>query len=51
MKYFEFVMVDNMFVMDQVHELQVLVNKFRDLKVIVVENLQVCAIIAKLSPS
>ena len=51
MKYFEFVMVDNMFVMDQVHELQVLVNKFRDLKVIVVENLQVGAIIAKLSPS
>ena len=38
MKYFEFSMVDNISAMDQVHELQVLVNKLRDLKVIVVEN-------------
>jgi hypothetical protein len=51
MKYFEFAMVDNISVMDQVHELQVLVNKLRDLKVIVAENLQVGAIIAKLPPS
>ena len=48
MKYFEFAMVDNISVMDQVHELQVLVNK---LKVIIVENLQVGVIIAKLPPS
>jgi hypothetical protein len=33
MKFFEFTMVDNISVMDQVHELQVLVNKLRDLKV------------------
>uniref|UniRef100_A0A2N9I2T5 Uncharacterized protein n=1 Tax=Fagus sylvatica TaxID=28930 RepID=A0A2N9I2T5_FAGSY len=32
MKYFEFAMVDNISVMDQVHELQVLMNKLRDLK-------------------
>ena len=30
-KYFEFAMVDNISVMDQVHELQVVVNKLRDL--------------------
>jgi hypothetical protein len=51
MKYFEFAMVDNISVMDQVQELQVLVNKLKDLKVIVAENLQVGAIIAKLPPS
>uniref|UniRef100_A0A2N9IJF8 CCHC-type domain-containing protein n=1 Tax=Fagus sylvatica TaxID=28930 RepID=A0A2N9IJF8_FAGSY len=51
MKYFEFAMVDNISVMNQVHELQVLVNKLRDLKVVVAENLQVGAIIAKLPPS
>ena len=39
MKYFDFAMVDNISVMDQVHELQVLVNKLRDLKVVVAENL------------
>jgi hypothetical protein len=39
MKYFEFAMVDNISIMDQVHELQVLVNKLRDLKVVVAENL------------
>jgi len=48
MKFFEFTMVDNIFIMDQVHELQVLVNKLRDLKVDVSEPLQVGAIIAKL---
>uniref|UniRef100_A0A2N9HPB4 Retrovirus-related Pol polyprotein from transposon TNT 1-94-like beta-barrel domain-containing protein n=1 Tax=Fagus sylvatica TaxID=28930 RepID=A0A2N9HPB4_FAGSY len=51
MKYFEFAMVDNISVMDQVHELQVMVNKLKDLKVVVAENLQVGAIIAKLPPS
>ena len=51
MKYFEFAIVNNISIMDQVHELQVLVNKLRDLKVIVAENLQVGAIIDKLPPS
>ena len=44
-------MVDNVSVMDQVHELQVLVNKLRDLKVAVSETMQVGAIIAKLLPN
>ena len=44
-------MVDNVSVMDQVHELQVLVNKLRDLKVAISETMQVGAIIAKLLPS
>jgi hypothetical protein len=37
MKFFEFTMVDNISIMDLVHELQVLVNKLRDLKVEVSE--------------
>ena len=44
-------MVGNVSVMDQVHELQVLVNKLRDLKVAISETMQVGAIIAKLPPS
>ena len=37
--------------MDQVHELQILMNKFRDLKVVVSDTMQVGAIIGKLPPS
>ena len=51
MKYFEFSMVDNVSVMDQVHELQILVSKLKDVKVEVPESLQVGGIIAKLPPS
>jgi hypothetical protein len=51
MKFFEFTLVDNISVMEQVHELQVLVNKLWDLKVEVSEPLQVGAIIAKLPPN
>jgi hypothetical protein len=51
MKFFEFRMVDNISVMNQVHELQVLVNKLRDLKVEVSAPLQVGAIIAKFPPN
>ena len=51
MKYFEFSMVDSVSVMDQVHELQVLVSKLKDLKVEVPESLQVGGIISKLPPS
>ena len=48
MKFFEFTMVDNISIMDQVHEFQVLVTKLKDLKVVVPESLQVGGIIAKL---
>jgi hypothetical protein len=48
MKYFKFSMIDNVYVMDQVHELQVLVSKLKGLKVEVPEILLVNRIIAKL---
>ena len=41
-------MVDNISLMDQIHELQVLVTKLQNLKVVVPESLQVEAIISKL---
>ncbi|XP_073046157.1 uncharacterized protein [Primulina eburnea] len=48
MKFFEFQMVDNKSVMDQVDELLVLVSSLKDLKIEVSEQLQVAAVIAKL---
>ena len=39
MKFFEFTMVDNVSIMDQVHEFHVLVSKLKDLKVVVPESL------------
>ncbi|PKI51909.1 hypothetical protein CRG98_027742 [Punica granatum] len=51
MKYFEFKMLDSIPIMDQVHELQILVSRLRDLKVIIPESLQVGAIISKLPSS
>ncbi|XP_031390808.1 uncharacterized protein LOC116203272 [Punica granatum] len=48
MKYFEFKMLDSVPIMDQVHELQILVSRLRDLKVIIPKSLQVGAIISKL---
>ena len=51
MKYFEFTMSDSISVMDQVHDLQVLVSKLKELKVDISESLQVGAIITKLPPS
>ena len=51
LQFFEFNMVDHISVLDQVHELQILVSKLKDLKVDVGEPLQVGAIIAKLPPS
>nr|CAD1839828.1 unnamed protein product [Ananas comosus var. bracteatus] len=48
MKYFEFKFLDSHPLMDQVHELQVLVQRLRDLKVMIPEALQVGAIIPKL---
>ncbi|PKI61206.1 hypothetical protein CRG98_018397 [Punica granatum] len=51
MKYFEFKILDSVPIMDQVHELQILVSRLRDLKVIIPESLQVGAIISKLPSS
>ena len=51
MKYFKFSMIDNVSIMDQVHELQVLVSKLKDMEVEVSEAFQVGEIIAKLPPS
>ena len=48
LQFFEFNMVDHILVLDQVHELQILVSKLKDLKVDVGEPLQVGSIIAKL---
>ncbi|KAJ9567237.1 hypothetical protein OSB04_003203 [Centaurea solstitialis] len=50
-KYLEFQMVDDKPIMEQVHELQVLVNKLNALFIPIVELFQVGAIIAKLPPS
>jgi len=47
-QYFEFSMVDHKPVMDQVHDLQALVNRLKDLKVKIFESLQVGAIISEL---
>uniref|UniRef100_A0A2N9EQJ0 CCHC-type domain-containing protein n=1 Tax=Fagus sylvatica TaxID=28930 RepID=A0A2N9EQJ0_FAGSY len=50
-KYFDFKMMDNVFVLDQMHELQILVHKLNDLSINIPELIQVGAIIAKLPPS
>ena len=47
-KYFDYKMLDNILVLDQVHELQILVNKLRDLSINIHESFQVGAIIVKL---
>ena len=49
LKYFEFSMIDNVTIMDQVHKLQILVCRIRELQVVVLESLQVRALISKLS--
>ncbi|KAK0598626.1 hypothetical protein LWI29_036452 [Acer saccharum] len=48
LKYFEFTMVDTKPILDQIHELQILVTKLRELKVEISESFQVGAIITKL---
>lgn len=50
-KYFEFAMVDTHSVLDQVHELQIIVSKLKELKVKISKSFQVGAIIAKLPPT
>ena len=47
-KYFDYRMLDNVSILDRVHELQILVNKFCDLSINIPESFQVGAIIAKL---
>ena len=47
MKYLEFKMLDSIPILDQVHELQVLVNRLQGLKVIPPETFQLRAIISK----
>ena len=44
-------MLDNISVLDEVHELQILVNKLRDLSINIPKSFQVGAIIMKLPPS
>lgn len=51
LKYFEFAMVDIKSILDQIHELQIIVAKLRELKVEISESFQVGAIIAKLPQS
>ncbi|XP_024029982.1 uncharacterized protein LOC112094102 [Morus notabilis] len=51
LKFLEFVIIDTKSVLDQIHELQVIVTKLRELKVEISESFQVGAIIAKLSQS
>ena len=48
MKFFEFQILDDKSVMDQVDELLVLVSRLKDVKIEVSEPLQVAAVIAKL---
>ncbi|XP_058753877.1 uncharacterized protein LOC131627055 [Vicia villosa] len=50
-KYFDFKMLDSKPILAQVHELQVLVNKIKAVKIDVPEAFQVGAIIEKLPPS
>ena len=50
-KYFDYKMLDNVSVLDRMHELQILVNKFCDLSINISKLFQVGAIIAKLPPS
>ena len=51
LRYFEFVMTDNMPIMDQVHELQILVSKLAELEIKIPDSLQVGAILSKLPPT
>lgn len=50
-KYLEYQMVDDRSIMEQVHKLQVLVNKLTTLSISLPELFHVGAIIAKLPPS
>ena len=49
--YFEFKFTGNSLLLDQIHNLQMVVSKFKDLSVEISDAFQVRAIIAKLPPS
>ncbi|GKV04962.1 hypothetical protein SLEP1_g17039 [Rubroshorea leprosula] len=51
LKYFEFLMKDDISIMDQVHELQILVSRMSELEIKIPDSLQVGAILSKLPPS
>ena len=51
MQYFEFKMVDKKPIMDQIHELQILVSKLSYLEVKIFDALQIGAILSKLPSS
>ncbi|OIT29987.1 hypothetical protein A4A49_57803, partial [Nicotiana attenuata] len=51
LQYFEFKMVDTKPIMDQIHELQILVSKLSDLEVKIPDALQIGAILSKLPSS
>lgn len=50
MKYFEFSVIEGVYILN-LHDLQILVCKLRDVNVIILESLQVGAIISNLSPT
>ena len=50
-KYFDYKMLNNVSILDQVHELQILVNELHDLSINILESFQVGAIIPKLPPN
>ena len=50
-KYFDFKMLDNISVLDQMHELQILIHKLNDLSIKIPELFQVGTIIVKLPPT
>ncbi|GKV17784.1 hypothetical protein SLEP1_g28245 [Rubroshorea leprosula] len=51
LKYFEFEMKDDISIIDQVHELQILVSRMSELEIKIPDSLQVGAILSKLPPS
>ncbi|KAL5572046.1 hypothetical protein UlMin_021643 [Ulmus minor] len=50
-KYFDFKFLDNKPLLPQIHELQIIVNKLKAIKIELPETFQVCAIISKLPPT
>ena len=51
LKYFEYKIIDNKPIMDQVHEIQMLISKLSDLDIKVPDSLQVGVVLSKLPPS
>jgi len=51
LKFFEYEITENKPIMDQVHEIQMLISKLSDLDIKVPDSLQVGAVLSKLPPS